>query len=57
MDVVILVFLRPKWGSANYFYEYNTPLDDLKFILSLKTADDLVDIMTGENLFRYFCKG
>ena len=33
-------FLRLKRGSANDFYEYNTPLDDLKFILSLKTADD-----------------
>ena len=33
-------FQRPKRGSANDLYEYNTPTNDLKFILSLKTADD-----------------
>ena len=33
-------FLRPKRGSANDFYEYNKPLDYLRIILGLKTADD-----------------
>ena len=32
-------FLRPNWGSANDLYEYNTPMDDLKFILSFKTTE------------------
>jgi hypothetical protein len=35
-----IFFLRPKLQSEGDLYEYNTPLDDLKFILSLKTADD-----------------
>ena len=31
-------YLRPKRELANDFCKYNTPLDNLKFILSLKTV-------------------
>ena len=37
---MVIFFLRPKRGSALNLYRYYTPLDDLKFIISLKTADD-----------------
>ncbi len=33
-------YLRPKGEPAHDFYKYNTPLDALKFILSLKPVDD-----------------
>ena len=31
-------YLRPKRELAHYFYKYNTPLYDLRFIISLKTV-------------------
>ena len=48
-SILDIFIFRPKRESANNFYEYNTPMDDLKFILSLKTSDN----QTYNAMFRY----
>ena len=39
-SILDIVYQRQKRESAHEFYGYNRPLDELKFILSIKTADD-----------------